>query len=224
MQNILIYGAGGLGREVLATLEKCSLAGLDLACAGFVVDPVFGGPEIIHGVPVYRDLAPLTANQDWRVVVAIGNPAARRRAVLRIQQEVGDRFFAVIHPAAQLGPRVDIGPGTMILGVVTITTDVTIGRHVLINPAATISHDCRLHDYATLGPATALAGGVIVGEGAELGVGVNAAPRTEIEGWSIVGAGALVLQNIPSDCTAVGTPTRIIKRRQAGWHLALPPT
>jgi sugar O-acyltransferase (sialic acid O-acetyltransferase NeuD family) len=219
MQSVLIYGAGGLGREVVATLDHCTRAGQEMQSAGFIVDPVFGGPDFIYDMPVYRDFSPLMANPTWRVVVAIGDPVARRQAVLRVAQAVGDRFVTVVHPAAQIGRGVKIGAGTIVLGIATITADVSIGQHVLINPATTISHDCQLGDFATLGPAVALAGGVKVGEGTALGIGVNVAPRAVIGVWSIVGAGALVLQDIPANCTAVGSPFRVIKRRRAGWHL-----
>lgn len=221
-RRVLIYGAGGLGREVLDTLRQCAAAGQDVECAGFVVDPEFDSPAVLHGVPVYRDMAILLQSESSRIVVAIGDPSARLRAVHRVQRMCADRFTSVVHQQAYLGNGVNIGVGTMVLGVVSITTDVEVGRHVVINTATSISHDCRLGDYATLGPAVALTGGVKIGEGASLGVGANVAPRVEIGPWAVVGAATLVLHDLPADCTAIGSPARIVKRRPPEWHLAPP--
>jgi acetyltransferase EpsM len=35
--------------------------------------------------------------------------------------------------------------------------------------------------------------------------------------WTIVGAGAVVIADLPADVTAVGVPARIIRHRPAGW-------
>jgi serine acetyltransferase len=38
--------------------------------------------------------------------------------------------------------------------------------------------------------------------------------------WTIVGAGAVVLKELPSNVTAVGVPARIVEVREEGWQAA----
>jgi sugar O-acyltransferase (sialic acid O-acetyltransferase NeuD family) len=216
--KVFIFGAGGLGREVLNVFRASSAIGQNVTCQGFIVEPEFATEPVLHGLPVHRDLSVLRHDPDVRVVVAIGNPASRRAAVQKVERIAGPRFISAIHPAAAIGAEVNIDTGVMVLGPASITTSVTIGRHVLINPLVNISHDCRLGDYATLGPAVALAGGVEVGEGAELGIGANVIPRMTVGAWSVVGAGAAVIRAVAANTTVVGVPARQIGIRSAGWH------
>ena len=106
----------------------------------------------------------------------------------------------------------------MILGPCSITTDIIIGRHVLLNPLVAVSHDCQLADYATLSPAVALAGAVEIDEGAELGTGATVIPRQHVGSWSVVGAGATVIRRVPPNAVVAGTPARQIELRASGWH------
>jgi sugar O-acyltransferase (sialic acid O-acetyltransferase NeuD family) len=181
-------------------------------CAGFVVDPIFDGPNSVHGVPVFSSLHTLAADPTVRFVVAIGNPVQRGRLVARVEQAVGPRFATVIHQRAWIGGNVSIGEGSIIFGMTAVTADVRIRRHVVVNPGSTIAHDCELADFATLGPACALAGSVTIEEFAELGVGVRVAPRVRIGRGAMVGAGAVCIRSVPPGQTVVGVPaSRVLK-------------
>ncbi|MDO0962993.1 acetyltransferase, partial [Staphylococcus haemolyticus] len=56
-----------------------------------------------------------------------------------------------------------------------------------------------------------LTGGVTVMEGAHLGAGTAVIPGKTVGRWSVTGAGAAVIHDIPDNCTAVGVPARMIK-------------
>jgi sugar O-acyltransferase (sialic acid O-acetyltransferase NeuD family) len=217
--SVFIFGAGGLGREVLNVFRALTVVGQnDVMCRGFIVDPEFATESILNNLPVHRGLSALGHDRDVRVVVAIGDPSRRRAAVQKIERLVGPRFASAIHPAATIGDEVSIDAGVMVVGPVSITTGALIGRHVVINPLVTVSHDCTLADYVTLAPAVALAGGVRVDEGAELGTGANVIPRITIGAWSVVGAGATVIRSVTANSTVVGVPARQIGARSPGWH------
>jgi acetyltransferase-like isoleucine patch superfamily enzyme len=57
-----------------------------------------------------------------------------------------------------------------------------------------------------------LGGGVQIGEEAFLGLSATVLPQIKVGARTIVGAGAVVTQDLPSDVTAVGVPARIVKR------------
>ena len=216
--RVFIFGAGGLGREVLNVLRASAAAGQRVTCCGFIVDPEFATNSTLHGLRVHNGLSVLRDDRDSRIVVALGDPSRRRAAVEKIKRVAGSRFVSAIHPAATIGGEVKMDMGVMVLGPASITTDASIGRHVVINPLVTVSHDCRLADYVTLAPAVALAGGVDVAEGAELGTGANVIPRLTVGAWSIVGAGAAVIRSVNPNSTVAGTPAREIAVRRPGWH------
>jgi acetyltransferase EpsM len=52
----------------------------------------------------------------------------------------------------------------------------------------------------------------MLGEGVFMGLHSSIINRTSIGEWSIIGAGATVVSDIPSNSLAVGVPARVVKR------------
>jgi acetyltransferase EpsM len=202
--TIKIVGAGALAREVHAALTAM---GHIVEC--FLVEPAFASAPIFQ-IPVHTNLQEAISDTKSQFVLAIGENAAR----FRIAATLGSAsFLSVRHPAAVIGPRVLLRAGAMILGSGSMTTDIEIGTHALINPGCNLSHDCRIGAFASLGPGTSLAGGVSIEEGANLGVGVVVAPGCVVGAWSTVGAGAVVIRSVEPGTTVVGNPARPIVRK-----------
>jgi acetyltransferase-like isoleucine patch superfamily enzyme len=63
---------------------------------------------------------------------------------------------------------------------------------------------------------------VKMGEGVDLGTGASVIQGKQIGEWSVIGAGAVVTQDIPAHVTAVGVPCRVIKRHPAYAALSVP--
>lgn len=220
LQDIVIVGAGGLGREVSEWVEDINEVAPTFRLLGFLDDNATRHGERCHDVTILGGV-------DWvaertrtvGVVVAIGSPAAKRRVTERLRTLGVTRFPVIRHPQAIIGRFVEIGEGTIVCPGAILTTDIRIGRFVAINFDLTVGHDSRVDDYALLAPGVHISGYVHIGEGCELGAGATVVPSVAIGAWSIVGAGATVTGPLPANCTAVGTPARPIKTRPEGWHL-----
>jgi sugar O-acyltransferase (sialic acid O-acetyltransferase NeuD family) len=207
-EPVVIVGAGGLAREVLAALDASGQP-----VQGFIVDAAYP-PGCIAGLPVRND--PEAWSEPGPFVVAIGNARNRSRMVDRLaRRPLGARFASVRHPSAIVGPRVTLGVGSLLIGPLSITADVEVGEHVLLNPGCAVAHDCHISRFANLGPRVALAGKVVVEEGADLGTGAVVAPRCRIGAWAVLGAGAVVVRDIGAGITAVGVPARPLPSQRA---------
>ena len=77
-----------------------------------------------------------------------------------------------------------------------------------------------LYDYATLAPGVHISGNVTLDEGAYVGTGANVIEKRRIGAWSIIGAGAAIVRDVPANTTVVGIPGRVIETRQSGEHKA----
>jgi acetyltransferase EpsM len=56
-----------------------------------------------------------------------------------------------------------------------------------------------------------LAGNVFVGEGTHVGIGASIIPGVKIGKWVIIGAGTIILNDVPDYAVIVGNPGKIIR-------------
>ncbi len=212
--NLVIVGAGGLGREVLAMVRACNEAGRVWEVLGFLdSDPALVGKQVGE-LSVLGDDDWYRRNQDasLRVVCAIGDPGARAKAVEKLQA-MNAKFVSVIHPSVCVPESIEIGAGSVIMAGTRFTSDAKIGSHVVMYLNCAITHDVRVGDFCLVASGCNLSGGAVLETGVQLGSGVNVAPRQRIGAWAIVGAGSVVVRDIPAQSTAVGNPCRVIEQR-----------
>jgi acetyltransferase-like isoleucine patch superfamily enzyme len=85
-----------------------------------------------------------------------------------------------------------------------------VGRHVILNTASTVDHDCRIGDFVHIAPGAILCGQASVGEGTLVGAGATILPGVTVGKWCVIGAGAVVHRPIPDFSLAVGVPVRVV--------------
>ena len=208
INDIVLLGAGGHAKVVM---EIFRAAGEKVA---FCVVNSGGEAETLLGVPVLigekEQLIRLRQEGYSKAHVAIG-PNSVRKKLCELVTNFGFSLTSAIHPSAIISPTVTIGPGTAIMAGAIINACSVIGEGVIINAGATIDHDCSIGDYVHIAPQCGLAGVVMVGSLAFLGIGTKVIPKTTIGQNTTTGAGAIVVCDLPENGLAVGVPARIIK-------------
>jgi sugar O-acyltransferase (sialic acid O-acetyltransferase NeuD family) len=150
-----------------------------------------------------------------KCVVAIGHNAIRRACVERISTVCPDMSFpAVVHPSAVVAPGVVLGEGTVVMAGVVINPGCAIGRHCILNTGSRLDHESRLEDYASIAPGVVTGGNVKVGPGTAICLGALVINGICIGSDVVVGAGALVMHDLPDACVAYGSPARQIRARK----------
>ena len=162
--------------------------------------PVLGPVKHLYDMPL-----------DIWTVVAIADSRVRMKFVQQIVNQ-GRMLATLVHPSVSMSDYVEIGAGAIICSETVITTNVSLGQAAIINLGCFIGHDTELQNYVSLMPAANLAGEVRVGEGCYFGLNSCVINRTTIGEWSIIGAGAAVVDNIPAYSLAVGVPAKVIKK------------
>jgi sugar O-acyltransferase (sialic acid O-acetyltransferase NeuD family) len=209
MKDIVIIGAGGFGREVAWLIEDINKENTDWNILGFVDDnKEIHGTEM-NGYEVLGDIEWLKS-QELNVVCAIGDPNTKKRTIERLKNS-NNSFPVLIHPSVIYSDRVSFGGGTIICAANIITTDIKIGNHVIINLDCTIGHDAILGDYTTVLPSVNVSGFVVTDESVSIGTGSAIIQGVKIGKNTVVGAGSVVVKDLPENCTAVGAPAKPIK-------------
>ena len=210
LKPLIIVGAGGLGREVAWLAADINRQKPEWDFIGFVDDGVQGntveGYQVLGPVKHLFEMSP-----DIWVVVAIADSKTRMKFIQQIQDQ-GRKLATLVHPSVSMSDYVKIGDGSIICPGAIITTNVSLGISNIINLGCFIGHDTKLQDFVSLMPASNLAGEVRVGEGCYFGLNSCVINRTSIGEWSVIGAGATVVNDIPAYSLAVGVPARVVKQ------------
>jgi len=181
MKPIAIYGAGSLGQEVLVMIRQINEYHPEWEPIGFFDDDPSVGDNI-DGLRLLGGINDLNQYVDkLNVIVALGNPAVRKRIVNKINNPLVS-YPIIIHPGVQLKPyqRCHIGEGSIIAAGNILTVGISIGRHVILNMACTVGHDVRIGDYTSIMPNCIISGGAQIGSDCFIGAGAAIMNRVEI--------------------------------------------
>lgn len=212
MKDLYIIGAGGFGREVAWLVERINQVEKTWTIKGFIDDnkalhgTYEGGYPVLGGCEYLKDLTENTA-----VVCAVGSARIRSLIIDKLKDDKQIEFVTLIDPSVQMSERVKIGVGSIICAGTLLTVDIQVGEHVILNLDCTVGHDAVLEDFVTVYPGVHISGNVRVEKEVELGTGTQIIQGKRIGRESIIGAGAVVIRDIPEKCTAVGNPARVIK-------------
>lgn len=209
---LAIFGAGGWGREVVMLVHQINEHHPVWELVG-VYDDVRPHPEVFPELP-YRGTADdlNAATAPLHVAVAVGNSHHRAAVVARLRSPHLS-FATLVHPSVARAPyqRLRLGAGCIVAQGCILTTDVTLGAHVLLNLGCTVGHDAVLEDFCSLMPHANVGGNAHLETGVYLGTNATVINHVRVGARTIVGAGAVAVRDLPADCTAVGVPAKVVK-------------
>jgi sugar O-acyltransferase (sialic acid O-acetyltransferase NeuD family) len=145
---------------------------------------------------------------DTPVLVALGYPSDRSRLA---DSWPGELFATHTSARAWLAPGVEVGEGSVVCPGAVVNRLAVLGRHVLVNIGATISHDCRVGDFVTISPGANIAGHVTLGNGTFVGIGATISDRIQIGEGCLIGAGAVVVRDVADGQVVTGVPARMTR-------------
>lgn len=211
-QKVVIIGAGGFGREVLDIFEAYNREHNIWEIIGFVDDNPSLHDKKIRGYPVVGSVDWFRRKEakDVKSVIAVGDNTVRQK-IAKKARENGAKFCNIIHPSVIKTEYIDFGEGIIVTAGCILTNNIKVGNHVIINLDVTVGHDTIIDDFVNLNPGVHINGDNKILEGAFVGSGAVTIQGITIGKWSIIGAGACVIRDIPDNVVAVGVPAKPIK-------------
>ena len=144
-------------------------------------------------------------------LVAIGGDRGNERIeIQKFLESYGLAALIAKHPTSFIADNVKIGNGSQILANSSICVGTIVGRGCIINTGAIVDHECQINDGTHICPGACLAGCVEVGRFSTIGTGATVLPKIKIGEGVMVGAGTVVIDDIPSYTVVVGNPAKII--------------
>lgn len=214
--KLIIWGGTGNFRVL------CELLGDDFGIVGYF-DNNPQVAETYNGIPCLGDSQAFEAWADRQedlhdihfiVSIGPGKGAARLQVHDRLRSR-GLQPMVAIHRTAFVASNAFIGEGSQVYALAAVCADAQIGKACIINTAASVDHECILAEGVSIGPGARLAGLVTVERNADIYTGAVILPRLRIGEAAVVGAGAVVLKDVPPGAVVAGNPARVIKMRNA---------
>lgn len=197
--NIGIFGHGGHAREVYWCLDFAQRVN----CKFFVDDEYFQGGENILPISEFEP-------EEYQMIVAVADPKARKSIIDKLPSET--KYYTFIHPTAQiLGPDVWISEGCYIGPNSIVTTNITIGKHAILNRGNQIGHDCVIGDYFSAMPGAIVSGNVNIGNCVYIGSNTSIREKINISDNVVIGLNSGVVRDIKESGTYGGLPAEKIK-------------
>lgn len=209
MKDIVIYGAGGFGRDTKTIIDAINKLNKEYNLLGYFDDGKTTN-QTINNVPVLGGLDQIKAYpKPVAVAIAIANPLIRKKLVAQLVENKNLSFPNLVYPTVDL--QVDettLGIGNIICPAVVISCNVKIHDFVIINTHCSIGHDTIVSSYTSFMPGVNVSGEVYLHESVYLGVGSTVINQVNIAAQTIVGAGAVVVNDINKAATLVGVPAK----------------
>lgn len=211
MKDIVIIGAGGMGKDIQWLIERINEVEETWNFIGYIDDGIPVGTiindcEVLGGVEYLMQIEiPLA------VVCSVANPKIREKIIAQIIDKQNFEFPNLIDPSVIMSKRVQMGIGNVICAGCTVSVNIALGDFDIICVDSTIGHDDWIDSYVTIYPSVNVSGHVSIGEKSEIGTGTQILQGLKIGTRSVVGAGTVVIREVEENCTVVGNPARVVK-------------
>jgi sugar O-acyltransferase (sialic acid O-acetyltransferase NeuD family) len=196
-RSVVVFGAGGLAKSLIDLMRStgeydplCVLNDRPDRLADILGAPVLGGREYL--TPLREVGVPYAVN-----AVGAVRRIADRIAIAELLAERGYEQPALVDPTAYVAPSATLSPGAQVFAGAAVCSGARLGRSVIVNTNAVVSHDCVIGDYVHVAPGALLAGEVEVGQASLIGMGVTAVVYLKIGSSVIVGNGAVLNEDVP---------------------------
>lgn len=178
----------------------------------FIDDSSAGDTANGHRVLRFKEFLASEADE-LAAVIAIASGPIRQKLAERCTG-AGVNSLSVKAFNAVVMNDVELCEGALFCPLVTLTSNIRIGRYFHANIYSYVAHDCVIGDFVTFAPRVHCNGNVLIEDGAYIGTGAvirNGSPGNPlvIGAGAVVGMGAVVTKSLPAGAVVVGNPARV---------------
>ena len=206
MKNLIIIGAGGMGRTMYSNALESVGYGEKFLVKGFIDDNL----QALDGFPGYppvidtiRDYQP---QEDDVFVSSIGG--ASRKACMEEIIRRGGEFIELIHQTVRLLANVKLGKGNFIGAYTVIGNDAEIGDYNMIQSYTVIGHDTKIGNYNRIDTHVTCVGGIVIEDDVNVHTSAVISHNVRIETGAHVGALSFVIRIVKAGTTVMGNPAK----------------
>lgn len=212
-EKLLLIGGGGHCKTVIEAIEsknhynEIGIIDTKNNIGKFILkQPIIGTDQDL------KKLREQGYNHAFISMGSIGVPS-KRMALYRLIKELQYYVPVIVDKAAHVSKYAIISEGAFVGKNVIVNADAMIGECVILNSGCIIEHDCRIGVFSHIAPGAVLSGNVMIGDEAHIGANSVIRQGSNIGKKTVIGIGSVVVNDIESDCVAVGNPCRKVEKR-----------
>ena len=205
MKQLIIIGAGGMGRTMYSNALECVGYGTEFIVKGFLndfpsLDQFENYPPIIGTIENYQP-------QDEDVFVCSIGDKQRKQCIEKIQGRGGE-FINLIHQTARFYTNAKLGKGNFIGAYTVIGNDAQIGDLNMIQSYTVIGHDDKIGNWNRIDTHVTCVGGIIIENHVNIHTSAVISHNVVVESEANVGACSFVIRRVKSGTTVFGNPAK----------------
>ena len=209
MKNLIIIGAGGMGRTVYSNALESVGYGDVYVVKGFIDDnlnALDGFPNYPPIIGTIKDYIP----QENDVFVSSIGGASRRPCMEEIISRGGE-FIELIHKTARIYNNVKLGKGNFIGAYSVIGNDAVVGDYNMIQAYSVIGHDAKIGSWNRIDTHVTCVGGIVIEDEVNIHTSAVINHGVTVGNGAHVGALSFVIRKVKAGTTVMGNPAKKIE-------------
>lgn len=206
MKDLIIIGAGGMGRTIYDIAKECIGHGKVFQVKGFIDDNLNALDGFKNYPPILGRISDYSPQENEVFTFSIGGDA--RRKCIESLIERGAEFMTLIHSSARIGSNVKIGKGNIIAAFTTIGADASIGDYNMIQSYTVIGHDAVIGNFNRIDTHVTCVGGIKIKDETTIHTSAVINHNVTVENNAKVGACSFVIRKVKEGQTVFGVPAK----------------
>ncbi len=205
MKQLVIIGAGGMGRTMYSNAIESVGYGTEFRIKGFLndfssLDKFENYPPIIGSIDGYQP-------EEGDVFISSIGDKLRKQCIEKVLNKGGE-FINLIHKTARLYTNVKLGKGNFIGAYTVIGNDAIVSDFNMIQSYTVIGHDAKIGSWNRIDTHVTCIGGIVVEDSVNIHTSAVIGHNVVVESNANVGACSFVMRKVKAGTTVFGNPAK----------------
>lgn len=209
MKNLIIIGAGGMGRTIYSNALESVGYGEIFEIKGFIDDNLHALDGFDNYPPIVDTIKDYRPQQDDVFVSSIGG--ASRRSCMEEIIGRGGEFMELIHKTARIYTNARLGKGNFIGAFTVIGNDTVIGDYNMIQSYTVIGHDAVVGSWNRIDTHVTCVGGIVIEDEVNIHTSAVISHNVRVGTGAHVGALSFVIRKVKPGTTVCGNPAKMLE-------------